>query len=304
MLHALQASGQTAFHLDYEDLGDLAVINGLARHLGAGGLAALDGALKKQNPAPVGDKVENPGEMEAAVAAAAQVDLARAQAFEPRRAAGIPSFLVAGPVLFMPVKGGPQARVERWLAGLGPVEAGLTHKGLRQWQRQARPHRSFTVLRHPLARAHAAFAGEVLTGRMPKVAEAFARAMKQRLPPPGTPLPAQDHAAAFLAFLRFARLNAAGQTAVRADAHLASQTAVLQGFAQHLPPDLVLREDRLAAGLAFLSAETGVRCPPPDEAPDPGVAMLAEIYDPALEAAAREAYGRDYAGFGFADWSP
>jgi len=29
---------------------------------------------------------------------------------------------------------------------------------------------------------------------------------------------------------------------------------------------------------------------------------LATIYDAELEAAARDAYGRDYMGFGFGDW--
>ena len=47
----LQRTGQTAFYLDYEDIGDLDVLNGLAAFLGVEGrLAAADGTLKKQNP--------------------------------------------------------------------------------------------------------------------------------------------------------------------------------------------------------------------------------------------------------------
>ena len=83
------------------------------------------------------------------------------------------------------------------------------------------------------------------------------------------------------------------------DAHWASQTAILQGFAQFQGPDHVLREDRLAVGLSHLAAEVGVTCP---SAPAIAMPALAAIYDADLEAAARDAYARDYMGFGFTDW--
>ena len=86
----------------------------------------------------------------------------------------------------------------------------------------------------------------------------------------------------------------------RVDAHWASQTAVLQGFAQFQGPDHVFREDRLAQGLAYLAAEVGVDCLAvhPTDMP-----ALAAIYNADVEAAARDAYPRDYMGFGFADWA-
>jgi hypothetical protein len=122
--------------------------------------------------------------------------------------------------------------------------------------------------------------------------------MRVRLPPPGQPL-AGDGRDAFLAFLRFARMILSGQTALRVDPHIASQTAVLQGFAGFRAPDLVLREDRLAEGLAFAAAEAGVPCPALPQAPPP-----APPHDAEIEAAAREAYARDYSGLGFSDWTP
>ena len=105
--------------------------------------------------------------------------------------------------------------------------------------------------------------------------------------------------AAFLGFLQFLKLNLGGQTGFRVDAHWASQTAVLQGFAQFQGPDHVLREDRLAEGLAFLTADVGAACPPIAQANDP---QLGAIYDADVEAAVRDAYARDYIGFGFGDW--
>ncbi len=299
ILHALQSTGQTAFYLDYEDIQDLAVINGLAAFLGLPGrLEALDATLKKQNPEEIADKVENPAAMQAALAAQDWFGLGRTPVFEPRRAASVPSFLAAGPMLYMPVRGGPEARVAGWLAGLGPVQGEFMQKTLRQWMRGHPGFRSFTVVRDPLLRAHVAFCDRILTGAIPEVRAVFQRTMGVDLPPKGTPLPAPDHAAAFLAFLRFARLNLSGQTAARVDAHVATQSAMIQGFAQFQGPDAILREDRLAQGLGFLAAETGVACPPLPEEPGTGHPPLVRSAE--LEAAARDAYARDYAAFGFA----
>lgn len=85
------------------------------------------------------------------------------------------------------------------------------------------------------------------------------------------------------------------------DPNIASQTALLQGMAGFHPLDAVLREDRLAEGLAFLAAETGV-APPAALPVDPDRAALAAIHDHSLEEAAADAYGRDYTGIGFGRW--
>jgi hypothetical protein len=207
--------------------------------------------------------------------------------------------MAAGPILYMPVRGGPEAQVVAWLRAIGPVQGSFVQKSLRQWKRAHPGHRSLTVLRHPVARAYAAFAGQVLTGALPEVRTAFQRTMQIDLPAPARAqkLDAADHRSAFLAFLRFAKLNLSGQTAVRVDAHIASQSSVLQGFAQHQGPDLVLREERLAEGLAFAASETGV------VAPDlPDAARQVFPLDAEIEEAARDAYMRDYVAFGFGPW--
>lgn len=97
-------------------------------------------------------------------------------------------------------------------------------------------------------------------------------------------------------------MNLSGQTGMRVDAHWATQAAILQGFAQFQSPDLVLREDRLAEGLAFLAAEVG-KPAPEGAAPRPVFDdVLVSIYDADLEDAARDTYARDYIAFGFQDW--
>ena len=305
ILNALQISGQTAFVLDYEDLASVEVLNGLAAHLGvAGRLKAVDDTLKKQNPKALEDKLENPQDLTEAVARADLFALARSPLFEPRRAAAIPQVIAArdAPLLFFPVRSGPEASIRDWLAALGGLVDGFDHRRLRQWKRDHPGHRAFTVVRHPLLRAHVAFRERIVSGQLADHRRRLIRAFKARLPDPGKPFP--DPAAereAFLVFLNWCRLATSGQTGNRVDPNWASQGAILQGFAGFQPLDLVIREDRLPQSLAFLAAEAGVT-PPSPPAPDPAAQALAAIWDESLETAAEAAYARDYTGFGFTRW--
>lgn len=305
ILNALQTTGQTAFYLDYEDLGSLEVLNGLAAFLGVEArLKRLDDTLKKQNPGPIEDKLENPEALAEATAAVDVFNLGRTPSFEPRRAAGVPTALASAgaPLLFFPVRGGPEAPVRDWFASLGEVVEGFEQKSLRQWKRAHPGLRSFTVIRHPLLRAHAAFRRKIVLGEAPDLRRILINGFLAELQPPGEPFATVEaERAAFRIFLHYCRLAVGGQTGARVDPDLASQTAVLQGFAGFHPLDLVIREDRLAEGLAYLAAETGV-APPAALAQDPARAALLAIHDESLETAAAEAYARDYMGFGFARW--
>lgn len=306
ILRRLQSGGQTAFWLDYEDLAELEVLNGLARFLGSEArLDAPDASLKKQNPEPIAEKVANPEAIGTALARIDRFNLSRTPCFEPRRGPAVPGFLAAGPLLWLPIRGGPEAAVKDWLASVGPLEGEFTQKTLRQWKRAHPGHRAFAVLRHPLARAHAGFRDRILTGALAEIRAGLNRVHGLGLPPVDE-VAAMDEAAfraAFLRFLGFLKLNLAGQTGLRVAAEFASQQAVVQGMAPVQVPDAVLREERLAEGLAFLAAETGLPTPPaPPNHEDRGPHPLAAIWGDDLEQAARDAYGRDYAAFGFGRW--
>lgn len=304
ILRSLQVTGQTAFHIDYDDLHDLEVLNGLARFLGvAARLEALDPRLKRQNPEPITEKILNPEVMETTLARLDLFNLAREAGAEPRRGPAIPGFVAGAGLLYMPVRGGPEAQVRDWLSRLSPdgLTGDFTQKTLRQWKRAKPGHRSFTVLRHPLARAYEGYCRVVLEGRN-DLHRLMTRAYKLDLPRgPEVALAAQREG--FLLFLGWLKIYLGGQTGQKIDPHLASQTAALQGFAQFQPPDAVLREDRLAEGLGWLAAELGLTAPdlrlPPDDLPIP----LAAICDAEVQDAARDAYARDFQNFGFEDWS-
>jgi len=316
LLNRLQASGQTAFYIGYDDLHSVGVMNGLARYLGcADRLEALDASLKPQNPGPLEDKVENFDEMARALARLDRFDLTRTPNFEPRRGPAAPGFVTAAhaPLVYMPVRGGPEAEVRSWLAALDGVPGdslptSLSQGALRRWMRGKPGHRRFTVLRHPVARAHAAFCERILVPG-PGCFNSIRRTLRKahKLPLPATwPDPGYDraaHRAAFAGFLGFLKANLAGQTAIRVDAHWASQAAVIEGMAQFAAPDAILREAEMAEGLAMLARQAGVVAPPaPAEAAPAEPFALREIHDAEIERLTRAVYQRDYVTFGFGDW--
>ncbi len=312
LLNALQRTGQTAFYVAYEDLQDVGVMNGLAQWLGCDArLEALDKSLKKQNPAPMADKVSNYEAMAAALARLDRFNLDRTPNFEPRRGPAVPTYVAAAkaPLLYLPIKGGPERAVRAWMTALddeGELTGTFTQKTLRQWKRRHPGHRAFTVLRHPLARAHAVYCDKILStgkGSYLEIRKYLTQALS--LPIPQDPEdPAYDtaaHRAAVLGFLGFIKMNLGGQTAIRVDACWASQAAVLEGTAAFAPMDVIVREERMAEDLAYLAASVGRDAPVPGQS-DPHHDALAAIYDEELEQAARETYQRDYVTFGFGNW--
>lgn len=313
LMSALQRTGQTAFYVDYDDLRDVEVMNGIAMFLGIPDrIEALDRKLKKQNPEPIEDKVTNFAEMEASLARLDRFNLSRTPNFEPRRGPGVPGWVAAArsPLLFMPLRGGPDGAIRDWLIRLDGGQAlveGFTHKTLRQWK-EARPgHRSFAVLRHPLARAHAVFCEAILgsgPGSLPGLRDAICRSHGVVLPAPGDDGP-EAHKAAFRGFLTFLKANLGGQTNLRVDAAFATQVTHLQGMAQVVPPDMILREDRLAEDLAMLLWQIGREdAPEIPAATDPHAGRLAQIVDDDIQALSRDVYLRDHVAFGFGDWVP
>ena len=308
LLNALQTSGQTAFYVTYEDIQSLDVLNGMARFLGfPQGVGGVSQALIVQNPEEMAQKVRNFPEMEAALARIDWFNISRTPNFEPRRGPNVPGFVAAkgAPLLFMPLKPGPEARVQAWLEGFGGgLIEDFTQKTLRHWKRTHPGHRSFTVLRHPVARAWSAFTDTILHGRYAEIREILRTTYQVPLPPVDEvgKMTALAQRTAFLAFLKFVKANLNGQTSLRVDQAWASQLAVVQGFAGFAPPDLMAREDTLATDLAFLADSVGLPSPALPSEPKPKGITLTKIYDGELEAAAREAYPRDYMAYGFGNW--
>jgi len=312
---ALQTSGQTAFYIGYEDIPNVDILNGLVQFLGVEERKKRTSRkTKKQNPQPLQEKVVNYAEMELAISGIDYFDLNRTPNFEPRRGPVVPSYLAAAksPVLYMPIKSGPTDCISQWLADLDGVAQsdlidGFTQKSLRQWKRQTNEHRSFTVIRHPVARLHCAFVKRILMpGPMlyADIRETLRKTYGVPLPEanPGASYNAAAHRDAFLAFVAFVKGNLAGQTGVRVDGAWASQSEYLRGIGQFLLPTHVFRESEISVDLAYLARQIG--CDPPIlKWPTASAPItLAEIYDEDIEAAVRSVYQRDYMMFGFGPW--
>ncbi|WP_420568913.1 nodulation protein NodH [Thalassovita sp.] len=311
VLNALQVTGQTGFYVDYEDLQSLEVLNGLAQWLGVDQrLDALDSKLKKQNPQPLSAKVENFDEMETALEGLDRFNLTRTPNFEPRRGAAVPGYVAAAqaPLLFLPIPAGPEAQVVQWLADvdsadLDALQSGFSQRTLRHWRQTTPGHRSFTVLRHPVARAHHAFCQRILNdgpGHFARIRKILRQVYKLPLPKSGVPegYDARAHRAAFMVFLDFVGDNLAGQTSVRLDPHWASQVEVIRGFTAVAAPDFVLREAELTKMLPILAGKEIAYQPAPQDMP----IALSEIYDDEIEQKVRAVYKRDYVSFGFENW--
>lgn len=315
LMNAMQRRGQTAFYVAYEDLQDISIMNGLAQFLGIDQqLDALDGKLKRQNPSHISEKVENFDDIPAALRDLDQFNLNRSPNFEPRRGPAVPSYVVGKDLglNFLPIQGGPTETVLQWMAqadGIAPeaLPTQLNQKQLRQWKRGHSPHRTFTVVRHPVARAHAAFCKMILStgpqsyGKIRRtLRNRFGLAIPETMP--DNKYDAAAHRSAFKDYLRFVKANLAGQTAIRQDGYWSTQASIVTGFGVLALPDVILREADLAEDLPALARKIGRDLSAPQNADEALPFELADIYDSEIEAITRDVYQRDYVTFGFEDW--
>ena len=312
---ALQSSGQSAFYLSYDDLTDEDVLAGLGKFLGSDGPPdPTKVRAKVQNPTPVLARLTNPRVAEEALHSLKSPDLGRLPVYEPDRGPGMRFFSVcrSAPLLYMPIRGAGMDPVPEWLKQVDPegeVDSGMTQKDMRRWKRQHPGHRSFTVLRHPLARAYDAFCRFILPTQNENYTDLrSALAKNYNVPLPGEwPSDSYDmdaHKEAFLHFLKFLAGNLGGQTSLRVDNSWATQTALLHAVAGFSVPDRVIRESALATELQDLAEEVGIHAPKlsgqfPVQAPYP----LEHVYSRKIEDACQAAYRRDYVMFGFSAWS-
>ncbi|MEL7082598.1 MAG: nodulation protein NodH [Pseudomonadota bacterium] len=312
ILNRMQKDGQTAFYLDYEDLRDLEVINGLAQFLGVSSrLPALDQSLKPQNPAPLEEKVTNFAEMQTALGISGHFDFSRTPNFEPRRGPAVPTYVVCDwpPLVYLPIRGSADEEVINWLSTIDAsktsgVREGLKQGELREWMKSHPGHRRFTVVSHPIERAHRVFCQRVLSrddGGFHAIRKMLERQHKVTLS--AGLLDISEHRAAFRAFLSFVKANLSGQTNIRIDLAWASQSQIIRGFSDFMPVDHIFREEELASDLPKILK----RQDDPEAALDPQVRcersdLLEQIYDDEIERFGRDAYQRDYMLLGFDRW--
>ncbi len=309
ILRGLQTSGQTGYYINYEDLNNIDVINGLTKFLGVTEkIKATVQKTKVQNPSRLEEKIINFDKMKDELGSIDHFNLSNTPNFEPRRGPIVPSYHTssAHKLVYMPIKGSPEKTTLDWLNAIDPssVETGLNQQEIKQWKRQHKNHRSFTVISHPVQRLHRSFChyivninADTYTG----IRETLRGPYKVGVPKEGNfkNYSLEDHRAAFINFANFIKGNLNNQTSIRCDGAWASQSEIIKGFTEITLPDVILREETLQKDLSDLIPQETTSITQDPDTPY----TLNDIYNDDVEKAVRRAYQRDYMMFGYAPWS-
>ncbi len=312
---AAQEAGQPVFEIDYEDLTELSVLNGLARFIGSSEVKArLPDKIRRQNPPAWEDKVENVKELRA-YAAGGGITAPETDP-EPQPRFGALGEMVASKTfdtIYAPIPGAGMGEFRKVLTeaavAAGDAEAKLA-TGMKEKHLTRRRWRGafiFSFVRHPAERLHDVFIRRIAR------AEGDAYMMVQMMmardyrgPGPGemTSSP-KALLAGFDAFISFVDSNLGGRTALRVDPAWTPQSTLLAAYARETPLDFIGRVERLDEDLPF--ALSRMKAPPIDIAAKLK-GSLARVEDEMpksvwltreREARIRKIFERDYARLGY-----
>ena len=304
---ALQETGQGAFTIGFDDLKDSAVMNGLARFLGSDEQRTkFAETIKRQNPEPLSEKVENYAQMMTAIARDAPVEPAPqspiAQLFH------VKDLIVSKthPVVVAPIPGTARKPIVDWLkllsGGSAQIDRGFSRGDLQDWLDKTPGLVSVSLVEHPLSRAYRVFQRRIIgdAKAFPAVREKLVQHYGMTLPEAGDD--AAKTAAAFEVFLTFLKANLGGQTSIRLDPDWCLQSDHLSAITDIVPLSNIIRAPDFPAETERLGAQFGVATAGAALASHGGGVPLSEIYSKRHENLARAAYARDYRVLGFGDW--
>ena len=301
---ALQSAGQTAFELRYEDLKSPEVMNGLSAFLGhPEERRDFKEPIKRQNPEPMSEKVENYPEMMAALGNIGAGATAPARAV-PTIGARELILCDTPPILFAPVPGTARNPVMSWLKDFGgSLLRDLNQKELGNWLDQSGGAVSISLVEHPLTRAYRVFQKRIFA----KDGNRYGVIVDRLTAHYGLNIPDEDPTldetqAAFETFLEFLKVNLAGQTSLRIDPEWDLQTRFLEGMSATHPIAHVIRDRDFPRRSQQIAALFGRDVGRGGMASHGGGHPLAKFYTPRLEKLCRDAYRLDYRHLGFGAW--
>lgn len=319
----MRDAGTEAFWLDYADLGDPAVLQSVARHIGSTGQIPAQPPILRQNPGTLEDKVINHAEVRAALGLAAEVpsgDGGTAPMVLHSRHASLSIAPVEGPGLARLVA--IVQRIETLAFGAAPAPRALliadpARSGLFEVIAPApggdplAGRQYLAPISHPFQRAHHLFCQEVFGQSWRKSwIRARVEAIVGDLPHPKHldkgGLEVAIHRAAFQAFLDICFAADAAVQPYRPE--WAPQADVIDALTSVSRAPEIIRDDDLAQTAGAITAALGVAPIPPGQLKSvlgiagPPVLDIADVADPALEAMVYAAYRQDYNRFGYGPW--
>jgi hypothetical protein len=240
-------------------------------------------------------------------------NLTRTPGFAPRREGMIWAHRACRslPLVYAPLGAGQDGDVLTWMAQLDQATPDdllrdFSPDAWRDWQSGNAGYVAFSLIRHPLDRAHHIYRTQVLHGARENVRLWMKRVHDVSLPDKSqiASYGVAEHRAGFAAYLRFVHACLNGQTSIPAQPAWDTQAALLAGIVTQCPLSLVLTAERFAAAVPALGQMLGRALPA--YAPQRVVNRLTldSIYDAEIEALGRAAYGADYLALGFDDWRP
>jgi len=303
--HRVQSTGQTVFHIRYDDINDVDVLNGLGKFLGSDHtLPSASRRLKRQNPGAIQDKVKNVGEMETALSRIDRFGLDRVTDGEVQRQAGVPGFVAHPhvPLLFFPVAGAPVDPVLAWLGGIGGVgpdalRTGMTQRDLRKWMQTNPGYVSLAIVRHPARRLLAAY--EVLQRAEDAKSAETREVLETRY---DVPMMADGGVTpdALTKFASFLKGCLRGQTSLKIIPAWATQTSILQGAVPVALPHRVIREGDATRELSLLAEAMGIDAPVYKGCDAANQSPTATLSHKGLQKAVFDTYRKDFVQLGFA----
>lgn len=311
---ALQVTGQSAFHIAYENVNDLEVLNGAMKWLGgAEELHETSSKFLRQNPGGIEEKLLNPEAIEEGIARIDRLNIGRMPMYETQQDRKL--FPVRAcrslPVAFVQLYGRADTDMFGWMRQIDgdqfdTLRFDFTPQTWRDWLSDHPRRVLFTVAQHPLRRAHDVYMLRVVTGELWHVRNLLRDVFNAPMPEPDalSEYDIDTHRQCFAAYLKFVASSHAGQMRASVEPFWASQSRLIEAITAQTPLDHILREARLEQDLPQLGQALGVDLPEftvPE--PDHVDGLLESIYDHDLEGLARIAYGIDYVRLGYGDWA-
>jgi len=324
---AIQETGQTAFHISYEDMARVQTFNGIAKFLGSDQrLSDVQSKTKRQNPDGLRDKLTNYDEMREQVRSLNIFESNLEAYVEPAKTRGSVA-IYAGrtiPIMYVPVRQGPNDPTIQWMQSLEAdgrqPKTKMSEAEVQEWLGSHADRSVVTVLEHPVERAYRSFNRRIVF--LPSEKSIWLRRnLREQF---GLDFPswgdgvrpkqedlqqhdytAEKHKQNFLKFLGFVKGNLSGQTVTPVFSEWSHQYSQVESYLRFTIPNFVVRPQDREIMFAKIQQLHGLKAKQPLlKMLDKELIPLGAIYSEEIELATRDAYSQDYVKFGFQDWKP